>query len=666
MQTIDWIFLAVPLLFVIAVGIYTHRYLKSVADFLSGGRLAGRYLLAVARGEMSAGAVMFVAGFEVLGKAGFTMTWWSWLTVPVGLLISVSGFVIYRYRETRALTLAQFFEVRYNKSFRVFTGFLGFGAGIVNFGIIPAIGARFFVYFLELPQSLHCFSMEIPTYIPVMAFLLTISLSLTLSGGVITMIVTDCVEGIISQIFYLAIVCGLLLMFDWSQIADVLVNRPAGQSMVNPFDSKGLQDFNIWYVFMSMFVGIYGTMAWQNQSSFNAASLTPHESRMGGVLGKWREIGKHGVSVLLAICALTFLTHPDFAGRSTEAHAQIAAIGDPHTQQQMSIPVALAHLLPPGLKGALCVIIFMGVFCGDGLHLHSWGGLFIQDVLVPLRKKPLLPQQHIRWLRFSLTGVAVFAFLFGCLCRQTEYIIMWWQVTMGIYISGAGAAIIGGLYWKKGTAAGAWTAVVTGSTLSVAGILARQVYGNTFPLNGMQIFFLTSLVSTVLYVAVSLLTNREDFNMDRMLHRGRYAQKPEGAPAPVAKPAWKKMVGYDDDFSKGDKVIVGGLFAWGMMWFVVFAVGSVWNLIAPWPVSVWLSFWHVVAVGLPVFILAVTSVWFTWGGLLDLRSLFQRLKTEKVNILDNGMVVNHQNLSEVAETSATKDRSRSEPKNTVK
>ena len=36
--------------------------------------------------------------------------------------------------ETRALTLAQFFEIRYSKSFRVFAGMMGFGAGLVNFG----------------------------------------------------------------------------------------------------------------------------------------------------------------------------------------------------------------------------------------------------------------------------------------------------------------------------------------------------------------------------------------------------------------------------------------------------------------------------------------------------------------------------------------------------
>lgn len=81
------------------------------------------------------------------------MGWWSWIQFPVWFLVVISGFVIYRYRETRAMTLAQFFEIRYSRSFRVFTGILGFGAGIVNFGIIPVVGARFIAYFLGFPAT---------------------------------------------------------------------------------------------------------------------------------------------------------------------------------------------------------------------------------------------------------------------------------------------------------------------------------------------------------------------------------------------------------------------------------------------------------------------------------------------------------------------------------
>jgi len=62
-------------------GVYAISMSKC-ADFLSGGRLADRYLLAVSKGELQAGAVTFIAAFEVISKSGLTLTWWSWINNP--------------------------------------------------------------------------------------------------------------------------------------------------------------------------------------------------------------------------------------------------------------------------------------------------------------------------------------------------------------------------------------------------------------------------------------------------------------------------------------------------------------------------------------------------------------------------------------------------------
>ncbi|MDQ8194756.1 hypothetical protein QEH59_09990 [Coraliomargarita sp. SDUM461004] len=656
MHTIDWIFVVAPLLFVFGIGIFTHKYMKSVADFMSGGRVAGRYLLAVAKGEMAAGAVVFAALFEIISKAGFTWTWWTWINIPVGLMVAITGFVVYRYRETRAMTLAQFFELRYTKRFRVFTGFLGFFAGLLNFGIIPVIGARFITTFIGLPLVVEIFGFEVATHLFVMALLLSVTLFLTLSGGQITVMVTDCLEGILSQILYLIIIVSLLVMFDWSQIMDVLGDRPVGQSLINPFDSMGLEDFNLFYVLMAAFVAVYGTMAWQNQSAYNAAGLTAHENRMGHILGRWREFGKQALVYLLAICAMTYLMHPDFFEQAAVVNHDLALIPGERAQEQMRIPMAVSHLLPIGVKGAFCAVLIMGIFGGDSTHLHSWGSLFVQDVLVPLRKKPFGTKQHIKVLRRSITGVAVFVFIFGAMFPQTEFIAMWWAVTMAIYVGGAGAVIVGGLYWKKGTTEGAWAALFTGSGLAVTGIVARLIWPE-FPLNGMQVSFIASLLAVSLYVVVSLLTCKEDFNMDRMLHRGEYTKIIEAVgdrvmPAEELKKKGilARILNFNEHFTLGDKWIASGLFAWSMLWFTVFVIGSLWNLVAPWPIEVWKGFWHVTGIGIPVFMALVTAVWFTWGGLRDIFALFRRLKEEKVNDLDDGTVVGHQNLDEAVVT----------------
>jgi len=648
MDKIDWIMVALPLLLLFGVALYTRRYMKGVADFLSGGRMAGRYLLAVAKSEMGAGAASFAAMFEIISHSGFVMTWWGWMSAPLGIVLGISGWVVYRFRETRALTLAQYFEIRYSKSFRIFAGFLSFGAGLVNFGIIPAVGSRFLAYSIGLPKSFLFHGLEIPTYIPLMAVLLTITLLLALSGGLITLMITNCLEGMISQVLFLVIIVAMLSMFKWADISQVMSNQPPGQSLLNPFDAIGVKDFNIWLCLIGLWGTVYRTMAWQNQSAYGTAAITPHESRMSGIMSNWRNMGNMAVITLLAVCAMTFLGHPQYSAQAEGVRAEIAQIPQAQIQQQMTVPVTLAHMLPTGVKGALCIILMMGAFGGDGTHLLSWGSIFIQDVVLPFRKKPLSPEAHIRVLRWAMVGVAVFAFIFGCLFRQTEYVAMWWMVTESIYVAGAGAAIIGGLYWKKGSTAGAWSGMLTGSGLIVGGILARQFYGNHFPLNGAQISFYGSIAATLAYIVVSLMTCKRDFNLDQMLHRGKYAIMQDKAfeTKSEAHVKWGKWIGFDQNFTLGDKWLAGGLFGWSMFWFVVLVIGTIWNYIAPWPIAVWSHFWYVVAIGLPILFALVASVWFTWGGILDMRKLFARLNNERVDVLDNGMVLNQQSLSE--------------------
>ena len=645
MHAIDWLIMILPLLICGSIAVYSQRYVRSVADFMAGGRNAGRFLLCTARSEQGAGAVVFVAMFQGFYISGFSLRWWGQLSVPIFLLISIFGFVIYRYRQTRALTLGQFFETRYSRKFRLFTGGLGFVAGILNFGIIPVLGAKFMVYFLELPQRMHLFAFEIPTYLLLMTLFLTLCVVMTTTGGQISVMLTDCAEGMFSQLFYTFIAITLLIMFfKWADTKAMLLDTPPTKSLVNPFDSFGLHDFNIWLVIMGIFSGVYRSIAWQNSHGFNASAASPHEARMGGILGRWREFAQGVMVTLLAVCAMTYLKSPHGA---TAVNTALATVVDPSTRDQMRMPVALSQFLPIGVKGALISICLMGIIAGDGMHLHSWGSILIQDVIMPLRKKPLSTRQHLRLLRLSIVGVAVWALIFGAIFPQTKYVQFWWGVTEAIFIGGAGIAVIGGLYWNRGTTAGAWAGLLVGSTLSVGGILAdlycRTQRGHDFFLNGPQIGFFSGLAAISTYGLVSWLTCRTRHNMDALLHRGQYSVEPKTLSDPAGPPSprlsWvNRIIGIDEHFNRFDRWITFGIFGWSMFWFGLFVIGSVICLLYPVANSTWAGYWLITNIYLPALIGAVTTIWFTIGCWRDMRVFFRRLREETVDEQDDGTV----------------------------
>src|SRR5688500_17057995 len=270
MHWIDWSFVAVPIGLVLAVAVSPRRFVRSVADFLAAGRCAGRYLLANARGESDSGLANTMSKFEMILVAGFVVNFWEKIQVPVLLLVAVSGFVVYRYRETRALTLAQFLEMRYSSRFRLFMGGLAFLSGILNYGIFPAISARFFIYFLDLPHAVQLGPFAVSTFALLMFSYLSITVFLVTIGGQVTLMVTDCVEGLLSHLIYIVIVVAVLMVVSWSQVVQVMSNTPPGHSMINPFDAHEVDDFNFWFVMMYVVWMIYQTMALQNKAGFNA------------------------------------------------------------------------------------------------------------------------------------------------------------------------------------------------------------------------------------------------------------------------------------------------------------------------------------------------------------------------------------------------------------
>ena len=206
MTWIDWIVVAIPLAIVIGMALKAQTYVKSVADFLAAGRVAGRYVLCVAGAEANMGLVSVVALWEMYYNCGFAVQYWGAVAMPIGLAYGLTGYCTYRFRETRALTMGQFLEIRYSRKFRVFACFLQAFSGVMNYAIFPAVSARVLMYFWGLPAYFYLGDWRFSTFGILMIIFLGCALFLALLGGQITIMVTDCIQGILSYPFYAILV----------------------------------------------------------------------------------------------------------------------------------------------------------------------------------------------------------------------------------------------------------------------------------------------------------------------------------------------------------------------------------------------------------------------------------------------------------------------------
>ena len=604
LSLIDW-----AIVFAVLGGMFysvstTKGLMKSVSDFLAAGRTAGRYVISISSGIAGLGAITIVYYLEMGYVSGFAMSWWGFSSALVILFITVSGWVVYRFRSTRCLTLPQFFEMRYSRRFRIFTGIVAFVSGLINFGIFPAVGARFFIYFCGLPEELF----GISTFPILMVILLSISLYFVYTGGQIAVIIADFFQGVFVNIIFVVMIFFLFFKVGWGQISEALEQTPLklaqeeivkvqseesfiklteieqteqideiniryeNSSRINPFKTSHVEDFNFWYFLIGIIGVMYGTMSWQGTQAYNASAKSAHEAKMGGVLAGFRGLPQGLFFLFIPIVIYVFMNHPDYQSVSTAVNATLDGLGTDSLKSQLRGPMALANILPVGLMGAFAAVMLAAFVSTHDTYLHSWGSIFIQDVIMPFRDKPFDKETHLKILRYSIFGVAIFIFLFSLLFQQNQKIALFFAITGAIFAGGSGAVIIGGLYWKRGTTTAAWTALSTGAIIAVSGIILKQISSDWLTdssslgsikntllylrnINGQMYWGIGMGASTLAYIGVSLLGKKTHFNMDKLLNRGQYAIDEELKVVNKEPNRGWKIFGMGKEFTRNDKII---------------------------------------------------------------------------------------------------------------
>ena len=670
MTLIDWLIPAALFATLVVFALRTRKYSNSVSGFLAANRCAGRYLVCVAYNMAQVGIITLVWYFQQYYDTGFTSIWWGLVENPLMIVIALTGWVAYRFRETRALTLAQFLEIRYSKSFRVFCGFVAFVAGVLNYAIFPAVSARFFIWICGLPESFPLLGVEVETFPFLMALLLSSAIFFVFLGGQIAVMVTDFLQGVFCNITFLVIILYLLMKFSWGEIGETMLAAPAGNSMIDPLGIGAESQFNAYYWLISAFILFYTMRAWQGDQGYNAAAITPHEAKMATVLSGWRWRVLMLVALVIPVCVKVFLTHPQYAAQAQPLHDAIAALPTEAYQAEARVPLALGLILPAGILGMFVAAMYGAYLSTDDTYLHSWATIFVQDVVLPIRQAlgfgPVGTRAHLWLVKGSVLAIAVFAFWFGLNYKPNQYVAMWSALTAAVFVAGAGSVIIGGLYWSRGTTQGAWSAMAVGIAVSAFGILVKDNYwvfesvlgADGVPsalariheskwISGQVLTFAAMASSIAVYVGVSLATCRERFDLDRMLYRGKHrALLPEserdfredrGGEQSADLPGWMRTIGFSREYSRADTWITSITVLWPLAFTVVFIVGTAYAMTFGIAQESWLAFWQfwvwlIFATG------CVIVVWFTIGGFRDLRRMYAHLERYHADAGDDGTV----------------------------
>jgi len=493
---LDGIIIGVYLSGSLLVGIFVNRYIHNVTDYLVGGRASGAALNVATYIGTGLGLVtLMYASVDALSN-GFSYVTLSLIGAIVGGILGSTGFVIQKFRRMELLTIPEYFEKRFNRPTRIVGGIICALAGILNMGLFPKMGATFIAYATGLGGDDGSHELLING---ITTALILLVLIYTVLGGMVSVIVTDYIQFVV-----LSTGMGIGVWFclthpdlGWNNMLQTMYEH-RGERMFNPVahNSYGWQ----WIVF-NFVIFLAAGIAWAPEAS---RTLTGKDEK---VAKQTFLFSMPGVFARLAIPALWAVAAFCLIARSPELTAHFfpdGLAGDAkHASQAM--PLAIGKILPTGLLGVLVAGLMAAFMSTHDSYFLCWSSVIARDIINPIRGGNMTDRQQILVTRISIVLIGLFLLVWGVWYETPRSIWNYMAVTGSIYLSGAFVVIVGGLYWKGASSAGALAGLL-GGLFAIVGLFRESFNEMTgLSLTAVEVGLMTFVICGVLFVVFSLV-----------------------------------------------------------------------------------------------------------------------------------------------------------------
>ncbi|MGQ9733238.1 MAG: sodium:solute symporter family protein [Candidatus Zipacnadales bacterium] len=443
----DWAIVIVFLIVSTITGLWAMRYMRDIDDYVVAGRSVKTYLgvASIIASELGLVTVMYSAqkGFAC-AFAAFSI---AVLAAVAGLIVGLTGFIVVPLRKRGVMTIPEFYEQRFSRGVRLVGGVILAASGILNMGMFLKADSLFVTSVMGMNSQ---FQLKVA-----MTILLGLVLLYTSFGGMISVLATDYLQYVVMSIGLVLTSVLLMGRFSWSDIIGT-VSQIKGEAGFNPLlPESGLGPL---YLVWMLFLGFISACVWQ--TSVMRATSAEDE----GVVRRtysWGAVGflvRFVIPYFWGICALIYVfQHPDLKNLFLPDHGEVDS-----TLQLRAMPIALSNLLPAGPIGLLTAGMLAAAMSTYNTYLHTWSAVLTQDLVNPLTGNRLSSRARIVTARVIMCGVALFLLIWGLWYPLGEHLWDYMAITGAIYFTGAFATLVGGIYWKGASRAGAYGAFLCG------------------------------------------------------------------------------------------------------------------------------------------------------------------------------------------------------------
>jgi SSS family solute:Na+ symporter len=433
---IDWLLVIGFLIFYAFLGVRARMHSSSLDEFLVMGRRLGPVWGVATMAATETGLITLIYFSEEAYLSGFVAFSIAALAALTMWAVGRTGLVISRLRALEVRTMPEFMEGRFNTRVRSITGLAAFVVGVLNMGIFLQVESWFMAILMGIPES---------RILVVMAVMLVIVIAYTMLGGMYSVVLTDVVQFImIVAGAGVTTYCIVASAGGWSRMVEAVHVH---------YGSAG---FNIWnarrygMLFLS-FTTLYYLSGWSSWQPVVARVLSMKDIQMALKLYRLSSLFMFMRAALPMIWGIGALTILGTIGQSNTA-----------------LPVTLARILPAGLLGVVTIGFISASMSTYSSYLLAFSSILIQDVVGPNRKKPLNERQRFRCTQLGVLLVGMFVYMWGAFYHLPESVFRYLTLTGALSYAATLTVLVGGIYWKRANARGAYWAFLGSAAPPIA------------------------------------------------------------------------------------------------------------------------------------------------------------------------------------------------------
>jgi SSS family solute:Na+ symporter len=492
LTAIDWVIMFLYFAFVLGIGIYLKKFMKTSTDFFLAGRSLPAWVCGIAFMAANLGAVEVIGMGASGAKYGIATSHFYWIgAIPAMVFIGL--FMMPFYYGSRARSVPEFLRLRFDEKTRGFNAILFAVMTVLSSGISMYAMAKLIqvLHILDLPLAKMGLPMSYSFHVSVFISALIV-LGYVFLGGLTSAIYNEVLQFFLIVAGFLPLVyLGLKNVGGWSGLKAQLPSAytHSWQGMTNAQNNPlGVEWFGLAMgLGFTLSFGYWCTNFLVVQRAMAAGSML--DARRTPLIAALPKMVFPALVILPGMIALAVpptqqavtvngvvqMQTVNNGGKGLIPQKIDVATGKPAVDRQgkpvldydLAIPNMLLHYFPTGLLGLGLTALLASFMSGMAGNVTAFNTVWTYDIYQSYIHKGASDKHYLHMGQFA----TVFGILFsiGAAYAATHYnnLMDFLQLVFAFVNAPLFATFLLGMFWKRTTGHGAFTGLVSGTAVAL-------------------------------------------------------------------------------------------------------------------------------------------------------------------------------------------------------